>query len=43
MANFSKLDKIMEIGVVNLGKYTFPKMLAFCTNTFDVFITQSEK
>jgi hypothetical protein len=36
-------DTITDKGIINLGKYTFPKMLALAVNVSDVLVSDSEK
>jgi hypothetical protein len=37
------LENIILSGIINLGKYTFPKMVALSLKTVDVLMRQSEK
>jgi len=43
MPNFSKLDTTIEIGVMILGKYTFPKIAALALNVSEVPFKQEVK
>ena len=43
MANLMRLDTTIVNGIINLGKYTFPKIVAFFVNTLDALVKHSEK
>jgi hypothetical protein len=38
-----KFDSTTDNGIINLGKYTFPKIAALFTNVFDVLVRHTEK
>ena len=41
--NLKRFDITIERGIINLGKYTFPKIFEFTVKVFDVFVRHSEK
>ena len=41
--NFDKPEKTFEIGIIILGKYTFPNILALFVKVVDVVLRQSAK
>ena len=41
--NFIKLEITIVSGMINLGKYTFPKMDALALNTPETLVKQVEK
>ena len=43
MAHVAHEEIAVAIGVVSLGKYTFPKSLALPLKVFDVLVRQVEK
>jgi len=43
MPNFIKLDTILAIGIMSLGKYTFPKRPALAENALEELLKQPIK
>jgi hypothetical protein len=43
MPNFIRLETVTEIGIITLGKYTFPKIPALLLNVLEVPVKQAVK